>query len=139
MNKKLLIIVGVAAVVGIGYYVWKSSKPKEGNNEGGSKLPKPCAADEYEKVVGSTKKCVKRRPKCAYNEVEQEQNGGIVCVKKHPPQLPIGGGSYDDNQTYEAYEAPTLDVIRPAFTGDTNTKKGSFFNPIRGRNQDTSF
>ena len=29
MNKKLLTIVGVAAVVGIGYYLLKSSKPKD--------------------------------------------------------------------------------------------------------------
>lgn len=183
MNKKLLTIVGVAAVVGIGYYVWKSSKP----NEGSTPLPKDEEQDALKKaidekytsklVVPKNKSLVSttfgtysyyekskiwvKKPNCAIDEVEQEQEGGIlVCVKKRlPPQLPvnpIGGGYSDeyggnDGGTYEAYEAPKIlmgdiDVrppntggIRGAFTGDTNTKSGSFFNPIRGRSQDTSF
>jgi len=96
MNKNLLTIVGVAAFIGIGYYLWKSSK---GKNE----------------VVGE------KPPKCLENEYEQEVECDLapcptICVKKrNRPALP--------------------DMSTQGFTGGT----GSFFNPKRGRNQDTSF
>jgi hypothetical protein len=135
MNKKLLTIVGVAAVIGIGYYAWKSSKPKEQTN-GGSKPPKTCAADEVEQQVyciaaPCPTMCVKK-PKCAADEYEE--NG--VCFKKmHQPALglgdePTGNGDYEAG-TYE----PMGDSRGRGFIGGT----GSFFNPKRGRNQDTSF
>jgi hypothetical protein len=84
MNKKLLNIVGLAAVIGIGYYAWKSSNPKEPTPPNG----------------GS---------KCAADEVEQQ----IYCI---------------------AAPCPTMCVKKKGFIGGTG-----FFNPIRGRNQDTSF
>jgi hypothetical protein len=169
MNKKLLTIVGVAAVVGIGYYAWKSSKPKEGStpkDEEQDALKKAIDEKYLSKLVVPKNKSIVsttfgtysyyeksniwvKKPNCAIDEVEQEQEGGIlVCVKKRlPPQLPvnpIGGGYSDeyggnDGGTYEAYEAPADGGRGRAFTGDTNTKSGSFFNPIRGRSQDTSF
>jgi hypothetical protein len=111
MNKKLLTIVGVAAFVGIGYYLWKSSKPKDTTptkndvptSEDTSTPPPPPPSTPLPARLLS-------QITCAADEVEE----AIPCL---------------------IAPCPSMCVKKKGFVGGT----GSFFNPIRGRSQDTSF
>jgi hypothetical protein len=62
-KKKILIIVGIVAVGGIGFYLWnKSKKTAEGGAEGGAEAPADATTKTAEAPADATKSATAKTP-----------------------------------------------------------------------------
>ena len=110
-KKKILIIVGVVAVIGIGYYMYnKSKKSAEGGAEGGAEAP----ADANTKIADATTDATTTAKAPLTNRKEKKKACGRKPINKNKKAewqkcVDAGGVASFDGSDFDSFENDYMD------------------------------
>jgi hypothetical protein len=125
-KKKILIIVGVVAVIGIGYYMYnKSKKPAEGGAEGGAEAPTDATTKSAEAPADATATAQNIKDLKGKEKRDFRKGTRDVCKEKYGKGKDYrdcqkrvkGGGVAFDGSDFDQFEKDYID-----FEGETDNQ-----------------
>ena len=114
-KKKILIIVGVVAVAGIGFYLWNKSKKtaETGGAEGGGETKAPTTNAETKSAEATETTATAKKPLTSRKEKKKACGRRPVLKKKRAEwqKCVDAGGSAFEGDEYDDFEGDYSNVI----------------------------